>query len=551
MKIGLITHTNPDFSDALNHVFRSTVEGLQPEHEIIYRDPRYLHSSHNRRNEILRDMVLSCDMLLGTIDSMVLQARQDINRQIPYVCFLLGNMPRGATNMAANYHLFRTTDILVGNCTGDVTLARKFFENAQIRSIPFAFDESDYYPLGEASKRAIRAKLGIGPDDKVLLYSGRLTLEKNVHTIIRIFSVIQKLVPNLRLLVAGKEYYQPFMEFGVVPINLTGMLGKMGANLGIDNDSIKFLGHKDRASLREIYNIADVLVNLTLHHDENFGLAQIESMACGTPVVGTNWGGLKDTIVEGETGYKVSTLVTDSGVKVNWWEAVEKIVSLLRNDTERMTLSQNCQKIAYDRYSFSQYRQNLASIIADCQERASISGEPLKASEFARQFWASNAQAWQDLLGYRHGLSSYRMYKELISHYTGISVECADGRLKPNQVVCLAAPLISTEEMSFEINDPIYPLRISIPKEHREVACAVIGVMREEPAITIERLIKDYFGDRETLFDTLEWMIEAGLILKTEPKSGSISPRNIGGQMGVPLFSSQPIRYTSDFAVLR
>jgi glycosyltransferase involved in cell wall biosynthesis len=537
MKIGLAPMPSAIASSSVRDILGSTIEVLQLEHELIWRPPGYELYPKARQEDALKEILFSCDVLLGRVEDLVLQVRHDINRQIPYICFMFGNLPRGNTVMKNNYHLFRTTDVLLVNCTSDLEIANNFFENAQVRPIPFAFKESEFYPLDEGAIQTLRATLGFNSEDKILLYSGRITLEKNLHSVLRIFSVVQKIIPHTRLIIAGECYDAPFREFGAYSVSISRTLEKVIAKLGIDHDKVRFIGHKNSADLCGLYNIADLVINMTLHHDENFGLAQVEAMACGTPVIGTNWGGLKDTIADGETGYKVGTAMTPLGVKLNWWEAVNKIVSFLHNESEYLQLRQKCVDIAHNKYSLSKYHKNLRSILADCQRKADGISEPLKASEFARQYWADPDH----------------MYKELITPYTGTSQDgVADDKwLKANQVVCLATPLIKVDEESFEINDPIFPLSITIPAEHKKVICTVIEAMREEPAITVERLTNNYLTGQANIQDALEWMFEAGLILKGGLETEALSARSIGSQMSLPLFSFQRLNFSSDIVVAR
>ena len=79
--------------------------------------------------------------------------------------------------------------------------------------------------------------------------------------------------------------------------NVPEIIAQLSQQVALDAGDI--IIHLFRPEVREFYNIADVAINLTLHHDENFGLAQVEAMACGLPVVGSLWGGLKDTIRDG------------------------------------------------------------------------------------------------------------------------------------------------------------------------------------------------------------------------------------------------------------
>jgi hypothetical protein len=249
-------------------------------------------------------------------------------------------------------------------------------------------------------------------------------------------------------------------------------------------------------------------------------------------------------------------MVTSSGVKLNWWEAVEKIVSLLNNGSEFLQLRQQCIDAAHEKYSLSQYRQTLGSILAECQENRDTFSEPLKATEFARQlFETTKAPGWGQIRACRHGVSSYNMhlYKKLITPYTGISQDSAaiDKRLKANHVVCLAAPLIKIDEETFEIDDPIFPLSVTIPAEYKKVISSVIEAMREEPAITVERLTSKYMAGQTNIADELEWMIDAGLIFIGGLENGVLAAGSIGSQMSLPMFSYQRVDFSSDILILR
>ena len=217
MKVGFITHSTFSSQDSLNTIFGGVVEVLRRlGHEVIFYGPEFVVASRDRKRELVKELLLSSDVVLGAIDDMVLQVREATGRYVPYVCFLNGSMSRGAPNLITIHHLFKTTDVLVGNCTGDVDITNKFFTNALTRLLPFTVDEDFYRPLDEASRLALKTKLGFGAEEKILLYSGRLTLEKNVHTLLRVFSVLRSLVPESRLVIVGAEYNDPFPEFGII-----------------------------------------------------------------------------------------------------------------------------------------------------------------------------------------------------------------------------------------------------------------------------------------------------------------------------------------------
>jgi len=68
-------------------------------------------------------------------------------------------------------------------------------------------------------------------------------------------------------------------------------------------DLVTFVGRRDRTELVDYYNAADVFVSTPWY--EPFGITPLEAMACGTPVIGSNVGGIKFSVADGETGYLV------------------------------------------------------------------------------------------------------------------------------------------------------------------------------------------------------------------------------------------------------
>ena len=69
-------------------------------------------------------------------------------------------------------------------------------------------------------------------------------------------------------------------------------------------ENIKFMGWLSEEKLKTI--VGNAIATIYLAKDEDFGMAPVESMASGKPVIGTNEGGLKETIVDNESGILVS-----------------------------------------------------------------------------------------------------------------------------------------------------------------------------------------------------------------------------------------------------
>lgn len=535
---------------SLQHVFVTAERLLKSRHEIV-RLPVGYYQTMKSRAAIAEEIVRGCDVIMGLPDAGLLQARERVGKPVPFAYFLLGMMPRGAFQMNQLVKHLKTTDVLVANCEADREIAGNFFANAQTRVLPFACDESAFYPMDEADRQAVRAEFGLGPDDKVLVYSGRMTLEKNLHTLLKVFSVVQGQVSNVHLVLAGEALNVPFDEFGLYPVNLTRTLHKLVSKLAIPEGRVHFLGRLSSERLHQLYNVADVMVNMTLHHDENFGYAQVEAMACGTPVVGTNWGGLKDTILDGEVGRRVSTYMTPSGVKVSWWEAVNAIVSLLRNDRGRKEMRGRCRSHVLENYSLGRYEERLESLLAECQAAKSRPAQPLKLSRFGREFWCLCAPWIDDQPPYLRGERAYQMYMDLITPYTG----AAPGAMplqespSPSHVLSLAAPVVESEDGTLSVNDPLYPFDLSVPEHLRAGVRAALQVMDTQPVIKAERLTAAQLGI--DVKGALAWMLAEGLILMTAPERCCVEPSAAGRHAARPLFSIQSVSHTTDVVITR
>jgi hypothetical protein len=299
--------------------------------------------------------------------------------------------------------------------------------------------------------------------------------------------------------------------------------------------------------------MADLMVNMTLHHDENYGFAQVEAMACGTPVVGTKWGGLKDTIKDGETGYHVSTVVTGSGVKINWWEAINRILYLLEDEETLQRFRQECRIHVVEKYSEARRSDILESILSDCIKASKQEGEPLGLTGFANRFWIQCQPRAVSPPLYQRGPQSFELYKELIAPYAGTteSMIAAEEPLGPQQLLVLAAPVrVKNERIS--IDDPIFPFELSAPEDKRKECDVMLMILKKEPVIMLERLESlARARTKNCPQSALRWMLDMGIVLRTKLNATSIDPQAIGEEMSKPLFSIESVNYMTDIVVIR
>lgn len=172
----------------------------------------------------------------------------------------------------------------------------------KIDIIPCGTNVDTFHPI---SKADARQQLGLSTKEKVVLYVGRFDKRKGIETLVRATGELraqleqgEEIDPqNLKLLIVGGS--DPQEADGAERRRIEGIVSEL--DLGANTDFVGMVGH-DRLAL--YYTAADVCVIPS--HYEPFGLVAIEAMACGTPVVASDVGGLKFTVVSEETGLLVT-----------------------------------------------------------------------------------------------------------------------------------------------------------------------------------------------------------------------------------------------------
>jgi len=160
--------------------------------------------------------------------------------------------------------------------------------HGQVDVIPCGVDVQRFQPH---RRLEARRQLGLAADQPVLLFVGRLDPFKGPDLFLKAAALMQQ---HAQLLVVGGN--------GVDDADVAH-LRHMASDLGLA-ERVHFLGARPQQELPLIYSAADVTVVPSYH--ESFGMAAVESLACGTPVVATRAGGLITVIRHGETGYLVS-----------------------------------------------------------------------------------------------------------------------------------------------------------------------------------------------------------------------------------------------------
>jgi D-inositol-3-phosphate glycosyltransferase len=163
--------------------------------------------------------------------------------------------------------------------------------------IPPGVDTNLFHPIPNA-----RAREWIGSyDDKTVLFVGRIDAVKGLDTWFRAMKLVVDRDPTLRTrmcvcLIGGD------LDDDVDPDSELARLQTLKEELGI-GDIVTFLGGRAQATLPVYYSAADAVVMPSRY--ESVGLAALEAMACGSPVVASDVGGLSYLVRDGETGFLI------------------------------------------------------------------------------------------------------------------------------------------------------------------------------------------------------------------------------------------------------
>ncbi len=187
--------------------------------------------------------------------------------------------------------LARYTDILIVINREDYHKARRFSlkKGGCVYLIPGAgLNRERFRPLSEEERRLYRQRLGIGQEDFFLVSVGELNGNKNQKIILEALAAMKARgmdSPSLRYGICGDGFFRGRME---------GWIRELGLE-----DAVSLYGH--RRDVPDILGCADVAVFPSIR--EGLGMAGLEALAMGIPVVASDNRGTREYMVPGKNGF--------------------------------------------------------------------------------------------------------------------------------------------------------------------------------------------------------------------------------------------------------
>jgi glycosyltransferase involved in cell wall biosynthesis len=143
--------------------------------------------------------------------------------------------------------------------------------------------EIEQFQNGDGQR--IRDEWQVGPDEKLLLFTGRVCFEKNVELLVRAMPHILEREPRTRLALVGQ---------GPAENTMRRLAGELGVG-----ERVHLTGYRPYSEMADVYAAGDLF--LFASQTETQGLVTVEAMASGTPVVAVRGPGTLD-ILKDETG---------------------------------------------------------------------------------------------------------------------------------------------------------------------------------------------------------------------------------------------------------
>ena len=207
----------------------------------------------------------------------------------------------GELRIQVETELLREADRIIAATPAEMAQLQWLYraDVSRVTVIPPGVDLGLFHPRPAAQAKA---RLGLEPGQQLLLFVGRIEPLKGIETL---FQAVARLrdrgvcdCAQLAVAIIGGEASSNRADQN----EELSRLKQLRAELGLA-DLVTFLGAQDQDALPDYYAAAEVVIMPS--HYESFGMVALEAMACGTPVIASEVGGLAYLVIDGQTGFHV------------------------------------------------------------------------------------------------------------------------------------------------------------------------------------------------------------------------------------------------------
>jgi len=305
-----------------------------PKKELIEYVPEFTNSffAFSKEHELTYDLIDSHYYLSG-IAGIVIQKK--LEKQIPHIITFhtLGLMKNLVARtdeekeqqrrIDAEFLLVQQANKIIAGSESDKAYLEYLYQ-CKKEKLEIVYPGVDIHLFRPLEKITAKKHLGIPENKKVLLFVGRIEPIKGIETLLYAMRILfaKYKRTDIQLYILGKTSpYQNELQTLCSKLELTPY--------------VQFIPQKSSQELMYYYNASEIFIQPSLY--ERFGMAALEAMACGIPVITTDATGIADILK------KYPDLVTSTN---NPLLLAEKIEYLLSHETVHKEFSQRMRKEA-------------------------------------------------------------------------------------------------------------------------------------------------------------------------------------------------------------
>jgi mannosylfructose-phosphate synthase len=304
---------------------------------------------------------------------------------------LLADSPDAATEFEARYNLetrtrteqriYRDASLVIATTPVQTDMLQLDYGVLpdKVRVIPAGYDEKLFYPVGPLNRDALRTKLGY--EGKAIVSFGRPRERDGYDLLIQAFAevVARDTAARLSLVIDGSPR-------NIDEMRVIRNCEELAGTLGLDRH-VRFVRSAPREEIADHFRAADLFVLPSRY--EPLGIAAVEAMACGTPVVVTTHGGLFRMLRFGVDGLFADPFEPD--------DLGMTILKALRHPRLAERLARNGAQTARAYFTWASVAQQL---VAAMEDRPSV-GLALSELEPSADWFGPDDQSPTDAIGYR------------------------------------------------------------------------------------------------------------------------------------------------------
>ena len=301
-----------------------------------------------------------------------------------------------------------------------------------------------------------QVQTGCDTFDVVVGFVARLIPQKNLHHFLYELAALKRELAPARVggLVVG-DYWLDYPCLPYETDTYPATIGDLITVLQLEDSVVYFPGTLNDEDLALCYGAMDVLFHPTTTVDENYGYAPLEAMRCGVPVVGSAYGGLKDTILDNITGVLVPSWVTSNGIRLDLLHARNALLSLLKNTRLRTEMSAASVRHVCNTYSF----EKSSSVLCSCISRMIDCDPDLIPAKPMAVYQALQKGSLPDVT------PPWESYAPSVRHY--VSRSCPT--IGIGSFIRIAAPLKMDRTGLYRLSDPAWPATYNLTESDLDV----------------------------------------------------------------------------------